>query len=92
MRLWMVLTAPLIAAALIGCGEAEPNPFPAEARAEFERSCPPASAVCSCTWEEITRAVTYEEYEAALTRFRETGLMEPKLTRVRTECTMRHRE
>lgn len=94
MRIWMAFVAPLIAAALVGCsGEAaEPNPYPAAARAEFERSCPPSNAVCACAWEEITRAVTYEEYQAAMARFEETGLMEPKLTRARTECTVRHRE
>jgi hypothetical protein len=45
-----------------------------------------------CTWEEITRAMTYEEYEAALVRFRETGNMEPKVTRARTTCIERHPE
>jgi hypothetical protein len=95
MRIWMALSAPLIAAALVGCGggePAEPNPYPTSARVEFERSCPPTSAVCTCAWEEITRTVTYEEYQAAMAHFRETGLMEPKLTRARTKCTERHRE
>jgi hypothetical protein len=55
-------------------------------------SCPSESVVCVCTWEEITRAMTYEEYEAALVRFRETGNMEPKVTRARTTCIERHPE
>lgn len=82
------------AAALAACGSepAEPNPYPASARAHFERSCPPASQVCTCTWDGITRAVTYEEYEAALARFRETGSMDPRLTRVRTKCAEQHPE
>jgi hypothetical protein len=36
--------------------------------------------------------MTHDEYEAALARFRETGLMEPKVTRARTQCIERHSE
>jgi hypothetical protein len=80
------------ALALTACGPSAPNPYPEAARARFEVSCPSDSAVCVCTWDAITRAVTYEEYEAALARFRETGLMEPRITRARTQCIERHRE
>lgn len=77
---------------LASCGEHAPNPYPQSAQERFSMSCPPASAVCTCTWDKITRTVTYEEYEAALARFRETGLMEPRITRARTQCLERHRE
>lgn len=78
---------------LAACGgESAPNPYPESARMRFEASCPPASAVCTCTWDRITRTVTHEEYEAALARFSETGLMEPRITRARTQCLERHRE
>lgn len=80
------------AAVLAACGQSAPNPYPEEARARFEASCPPESAVCACTWDRLTRAMTYEEYEAALARFRETGNMEPKVTRARTTCIERHPE
>jgi hypothetical protein len=80
------------AAVLAACGQSAPNVYPEEARAHFETSCPSESAVCTCTWEEITRTVTYEEYDAALARFRETGLMEPRITRARTKCIERHPE
>lgn len=82
------LAALLVAA----CGGAAPNPYPAAAKARFEASCPPESQVCVCTWDEITRAMTYEDYEAALARFREAGLMDPRVTRVRTRCLEKHRE
>ncbi|WP_135212578.1 hypothetical protein [Vitreimonas flagellata] len=82
----------MAALALAACGAAEPNPYPAEARTHFESSCPPDSAVCSCTWDNLTRTLTYEEYEAALARFREEGLMDPRVTRARTQCLERHRE
>jgi hypothetical protein len=85
---FVVLSAALLAA----CGERAPNVYPDAARTHFEASCPPASAVSTCTWERITQTVTYEEYEAALQRFRETGLMEPRITRARTACIERHRE
>jgi hypothetical protein len=78
--------------ALSACGAGAPNPYPAEAQAHFESSCPPASAVCACTWDKLTRTLTYEEYDAALTRFREEGLMDPRVTRARTQCLERHRE
>ena len=77
---------------LAACGERAPNPYPQSAQARFSMSCPPASAVCTCTWDKITRTLTYEEYEAALARFRESGLMDPRITRARTQCLERHRE
>lgn len=78
---------------LAACGgESAPNPYPAAARSQFEASCPPQSLVCACTWDKITRAVTYDEYEAAIARFRETGNMDPRLTRARTQCIEQHPE
>lgn len=77
---------------LAACGQSAPNPYPESALARFEASCPAESAVCRCTWDRLTRSLTYEEYEAALERFRETGLMEPRVTRARTQCIERHRE
>lgn len=71
---------------LFACGEPAPNPYPTSAQARFEASCPPESAVCACTWDKLTRTLTYEEYEVALTRFREEGLMDPRITRARTQC------
>jgi hypothetical protein len=78
--------------ALAACGEAAPNPYPAAAHARFEVSCPSDSAVCVCTWDKLTRTLTYEEYEAALQRFRETGNMDTRVTRARTQCLEQHRE
>lgn len=75
-----------LAAALAACGESAPNPYPEAARARFEVSCPSASAVCTCTWDRITRTLTYEEYEAALSEFRTRGIMDPRVTRARTKC------
>jgi len=77
---------------LAACGARAPHPYPESARTRFEASCPPASAVCTCTWDAITRTVPYEEYEAALDRFRNEGLMDPRITRARTRCIERHRE
>jgi hypothetical protein len=77
---------------LAGCGAAaEPHDYPSRAQAQFEASCPPASAVCACTWDRITRTLPYEDYEAALARFREEGLMDPRVTRARTRCIEQHR-
>lgn len=89
MKGFIALGAAILAAA---CGESAPNPYPDSARTHFEASCPSTSAVCTCTWDRITRAVTYEDYEAAITRFRDTGLMDPRLTRARTQCIERHPE
>lgn len=87
MRLRLAILATFL---LTACGEPAPNAYPAEAKARFEQSCPPESAVCVCTWDSITRTLTYEEYETALSQFRETGLMEPRVTRARTRCLERH--
>jgi hypothetical protein len=81
-----------LAAVLAACGESAPNPYPEAARARFEVSCPSDSAVCVCTWDRITRAVTYEEYEAALADFRERGVMDTRITRARTKCIEENRE
>lgn len=76
--------------ALAACGSAQPNAYPAEAKAEFDASCPPESEVCACTWNRVTRALTYEEYEAALERMRREGLMDPRVTHARTWCLEHH--
>lgn len=78
------------AMALASCGEPAPNEYPADARTHFESTCPPASAACACTWDKITRTLTYDEYEAALTRMRERGNMDTRITRARTQCLEKH--
>jgi hypothetical protein len=92
MRMRRGLIALCGAAVLAACGPSAPNPYPEAARARFETSCPSASAVCTCTWDQLTRTLTYEEYDAALARFRETGNMDPRITRARTKCIERHPE
>jgi type IV pilus biogenesis protein CpaD/CtpE len=81
-----------VAALLAACEQREPNPFPDDARARFEMSCPPASEVCVCAWDKIIRAMPYEDYEAALSRFRATGSMDTRITKARTECLEQHDE
>jgi hypothetical protein len=75
---------------LAACGQAAPNPYPTEAKARFDASCPPEDTVCACTWDKITRTLTYEEYQAALTRMRSEGLMDPRVTRARGACLERN--
>jgi hypothetical protein len=77
------------ALATAACGRSAPHVYPETARAEFDRSCPPDNAVCGCTWDEITRALPHDEYEAALSRFDETGNMDPRITRARATCLER---
>lgn len=81
---------PLGALALVACGQGAPNAYPAEAKAHFDTTCPPESEVCACTWDRVTRTMTHEEYQAALTRMREQGLMDPRVTRARTWCLEHH--
>jgi hypothetical protein len=75
---------------LAACGQRAPHEYPAAAQARFAQSCPPESAVCTCTWDRITRTLTYEEYEAALERFRAEGLMDRRVTSARTYCLERY--
>lgn len=77
------------AALLAACGAPQANEFPESARAQFERTCPGEDTLCECTWTHITRAMTHEEYAAALARYRHEGLMDPRITRARTECLER---
>lgn len=76
---------------LAACGQGAANPYPAEAKAQFEQSCPPASEVCTCTWDRVTHAMSYEEYQAAIERMRREGLMDPRVTHARTYCLEHHR-
>lgn len=79
----------LAALALAGCGASEANPYPAAAEAGFAASCPMSEPECACTWERITRTLTYEEYAAALAHFRREGLMDTRIVRARTACVER---
>lgn len=85
-----LIASGILSAALVACGHNEPYPYPASAQQQFHRSCPADNAVCACTWDKLTRSMSYEEYQTALERFRDTGLMEPKVTRARTTCTEQH--
>ena len=80
----------LASVTLAACGQGAAHEYPASAKARFEQSCPPASDVCVCTWDQLTRHLTYEEYEAAIERLRVEGLMDPRVTRARTHCLERH--
>ncbi len=71
---------------LASCGPSAPHEYPARHQTAFHRTCPANDPVCACTWERITRTIPPDEYEAMLARFREEGLMDPRITRARTEC------
>ncbi len=76
----------MAALALAGCGEPAPNDYPAAAQTSFHNSCPATDEMCVCTWDRITRTLSYEDYQAALERFRVEGLMDPRITSARTYC------
>lgn len=84
-----VISAPLVAVVLAamlgGCGPKAAHAYPPDARAKFE-GCPVGDPKCDCMWEHITREMTPEQFDAAMTRFKEQGLMDPKLTAARLEC------
>jgi hypothetical protein len=91
-RALIALGGAVVLTLMAACGEREPYPYPAAARAHFESTCRPDDPVCVCTWDRITRTVPYDEYEAALARFREQGAMDPRITRVRVSCIEENRE
>lgn len=82
--------AVLLAILAAGCGSGAPHPYPESSRAEFHSSCPAEEPQCTCTWDALTRRIPYEEYRSAMDRFRADGLMDPRITRARTECLERH--
>lgn len=88
----MRLVAAVLLALTIGaCQRAqEPNPYPEESKAAFNRDCPAGDPVCDCTWDGITRAMTHEEWNAAIERALREGLLDPELSRISTECKERH--
>ena len=81
-----LLTALSGALVLMACGEGAPHQYPASAQAQFNATCPASDPVCVCTWDKITREMTYEEYQEAVTRFRRQGLMDHHITHARTVC------
>jgi len=81
-----VIGALLLAAMLGGCGPKAAHAFPPEARAKFGEGCPVGDPKCDCMWEHIVRDMTPEQFDAAMARFNEKGLMDPKLTTARLEC------
>ena len=89
MRKLLLAAVTCVSVLAASCGGA-PHEYPASAKAQFNRTCPAGTPLCDCTWDNITRAMPYEDYEAAMTRFRSEGLMDPRLTRARTQCVERH--
>jgi len=75
---------------LSACGASAAHVYPAEAQAEFHRECPADNPVCVCTWDAVTRALPYEEYETAMARFRSEGVMDTRITRASTKCREKH--
>ena len=87
LRNWIAV---LGAMALVACGPSAPHDFPESAHAQFSASCPASDPVCACTWEQITREMTAEDYQAAVDRFRREGLMDHRITHARTVCVEQH--
>lgn len=83
-----ILLACLLAWPIQACSR-EAHAYPDTARTAFHRTCPANDALCVCTWERLTRSMTFEEYEAALDRFRSEGLMDPRIAHARATCVER---
>jgi predicted small lipoprotein YifL len=79
----LILSAALVLAA---CGPAAPHEYPPDARAQFAEGCPTGKPECDCMWDRITRTMTADEFDVAMSRYKEKGLMDPKLTTARLEC------
>ncbi len=71
---------------LAACSEKPAHEFPPESRALFAQGCPTGKPECDCMWDQITREMTAEEFDAAMARFDEKGLMDPRLTQARHDC------
>ena len=82
--------AVIASVSMSACGAQATHPYPEKARASFTRTCTAGDAVCECIWGKITRAMPFEEYEAALDRYDQEGLMDPRISAARTECLERH--
>jgi hypothetical protein len=56
-----------LVAALVSCGQPEPNTYPPQYELNFMRACQaqgPVGDVCSCTWEKIQREIPPAEFAA----------------------------
>lgn len=72
--------------ALAACSAQAAHDYPEAARAQFAEGCATGDPKCDCMWDRITRTMKPEEFDAAMTRYKEKGLMDPKLTAARLEC------
>ncbi|MBI1250472.1 MAG: hypothetical protein GC189_03260 [Alphaproteobacteria bacterium] len=72
--------------ALAACSGHAAHAYPEAERTAFAQSCSGSEEFCACAWDGLTRAMTVDEYHAALTRFQDTGLMDPRIVRVRAQC------
>lgn len=87
MRATLLVTLTAIAA--LGACSRAPHQYPEAARLEFNAQCPAGDPVCDCIWDEIIADVPYEDYEAAMQRYRDEGLMDPRISHARTVCRER---
>lgn len=78
--------AGLVLLAACGAEPPPPNPYPAEAKATFNEGCPAGDPVCDCTWDNITRAMTYAEYREAMRTSLRDGLLDTRLAKASAEC------
>ena len=86
-RTFAILSGAIV---LMACGPNAPHEYPASAQTQFSATCPASDPVCACTWDRITREMTYEDYQAAVARFRREGLMDHRITHARATCVEQH--
>ena len=73
---------------LLGCSQAA-HPYPDEAHERFIAQCTGGEAFCGCAWEEITRTMTAEEFEAAQADFATRGIADRRIVHARAVCQER---
>jgi len=71
---------------LAACSAPPAHEFPEQDHQMFAQGCPTGKPECDCMWDEISRTMTPDEFEASMTRFEEKGLMDPRLTKARFHC------
>lgn len=75
----------LFAIAVAAC-QRPPHPYPPEARAGFDNFCKYEARKCDCAWDKITRAMTFEEYVAAIDDFESRGVMDRRIVMASVDC------
>lgn len=81
-----VIAAAFGLAGVAACSAPTPNPYPESTKSTFMSQCGMGLKPCACAWDAIIRAMTHDEYQAALQALETRGVMDPRIVQASLAC------